>query len=192
MGEAGQITAIGKRLLRWGSMVVLSCYCLAASAQASEASLRVAFVYNFIKFIEWPELPDGELSLCVLGAQEDTRAALTPIDNKVLQNRHIRVTYINQLPLTDDAAIVQELNHCELLYVTEAGGDMPFPQILQPGQLVVMDEADPDDGRVSIALMRTPDNRIEFMVNETAVSRAGVKISSQLLKLAKKWKRGRG
>ena len=191
MGKAGQIKAIGKSLLRWGSMLALSGYCLDVFAQASEASLRVAFVYNFIKFIEWPELPDGELSLCVLGAKEETRAALIPIDNKVLQNRHIRVMYIDHLSPADDAGITQAFSHCELLYVTEAGAGLPFPQTLKAGQLVVKDEADPDDQRVSIALLRTADNRIEFLVNEPAVSHAGVKISSQLLRLTRK-RGGRG
>lgn len=186
MGDAGQIKAMGKSLLRWGFIVVLSCYCLTASAQASEAGLRVAFVYNFIKFIEWPALPDGELSLCVMGAGEDTRAALTPINNKVLQNRRIHVMYIDHLTAADNEDRSRLFNNCELLYVTEAGGQIPFPQTLPPGLLVVMDEANPTDERVAIALLRTTDNRIEFLINDPAVTHAGVKISSQLLKLAKR------
>ncbi len=188
----GQVKAIGQSLLRWGLLLILGGYCLAASAQASEAGLRVAFVYNFIKFIEWPALPDSELSLCVLGAEDETRSALAPIDKKVQQNRSIHVIYMDHISQTNEPDLAQAFSHCELLYVTEVGAAMPLPQILQPGMLLVVDEASPTDERVGIALMRTIDNRIEFQINESAINHAGVKISSQLLRLAKKRQGGRG
>ena len=188
----GQVKAIGQSLLRWGLLLILGGYCLAVSAQASEAGLRVAFVYNFIKFIEWPALLDSELSLCVLGAGDETRSALAPIDNKVQQKRSIQVIYIDHVNETNEPNLTQTFSHCELLYVTEAGAAMPLPQLLQPGMLLVMDEASPTDERVGIALMRTSDNRIEFQINEPAINHAGVKISSQLLRLAKKRQGGRG
>lgn len=178
---AGRVKVMGRGLLRWGLGLILSAQCLIVSAEASEAGLRVAFVYNFIKFIEWPELEGGELSLCVMGAQDATRQALGQLDNKMQQNRRIRVVYIDQV-----ADIQPAVSVCELLYVTEAGVAMPIPETLPPGLLLVVDEASPVDVRVGISLMRTTDNRIEFLINDPAIDHAGVKVSSQLLKLAKK------
>ena len=128
----GQVKAIGQSLLRWGLLLILGGYCLAVSAQASEAGLRVAFVYNFIKFIEWPALLDRELSLCVLGAGDETRSALAPIDNKVQQKRSIQVIYIDHVNETNEPNLTQTFSHCELLYVTEAGAAMPLPQLGAP------------------------------------------------------------
>ena len=53
------------------------------------------------------------------------------------------------------------------------------------GMLLVVDEPEREDGRVGISLNRTHEDRIEFTINDPAVRHAGVKISSQLLKLAK-------
>jgi hypothetical protein len=168
-------------MLRWGLSIILGAHCLVASAQASEAGLRVAFVYNFLKFIEWPELKGDRFSLCALGAQDVARQSLAQLDDKPYQYRRIRVVYIDTV---EDVAT--KLESCQLIYVPATGADMPLPQPFPAGVLLVMDEADANDARVGIALMRTQDNRIEFVINDPAIKQAGVKVSSQLLKLAKK------
>lgn len=151
------------------------------SAQASEAGLRVAFVYNFLKFIEWPERTGDDLYLCVLGATDVTRESLSQINNKSNQKATIRVLFL------DNASDVEpQMGRCHLVYVPTTGADLPLPAALPHGVILVMDEPDQQDGRVAIALNRTREDRIEFQINEPAVKQAGVKVSSQLLKLAKK------
>jgi hypothetical protein len=177
---AGRVKLAGRLMWRWGLGITLSLHCLVASAQASEAGLRVAFVYNFLKFIEWPELQGEQFSLCALAAQGVTRQSLTQLDNKPYEHMRIRVVYIDAV--TD---IASALSSCQLVYVPTTGADMPLPQFFPAGVLLVVDEADPNDGRVGISLQRTADNRIEFVMNEQAIRHAGVKVSSQLLKLAK-------
>jgi len=181
----GRVKLASHLLLRWGLGLTLSAHCLAASAQASEAGLRVAFVYNFLKFIEWPELSGTQFSLCALGAQDVTRQSLVQLENKPYQHRRINVVFIDAV-----ADIPAKLSSCQLLYVPSTGAAMPLPQPFPAGVLLVADEADPADTRVGIALMRTADNRIEFVMNEQSIQQAGVKVSSQLLKLAKKRKDG--
>jgi len=177
---AGRVKLAGRLMLRWGLGIILSLHCLVASAQASEAGLRVAFVYNFLKFIELPELQGAQFSLCALATQGVTRQSLAQLDNKPYEHRRIRVVYI-------DTAIdlPSKLDSCQLLYVPGTGADIQLPQAFPAGVLLVVDEADPNDGRVGISLQRTADNRIEFVMNEQAIQHAGVKVSSQLLKLAK-------
>ncbi|MBS1211669.1 MAG: hypothetical protein H6R26_285, partial [Proteobacteria bacterium] len=36
-------------------------------ADVSEYALKAAFIYNFAKFIEWPDRVDGRLHLCAVG-----------------------------------------------------------------------------------------------------------------------------
>lgn len=182
---AGRVKLAGKLVLRWGLGLILCAHCLVASAQASEAGLRVAFVYNFLKFIEWPALQGSKFTLCALGAQDVTRQSLAQLDNKPYQHRRIQVVYIDS-----PEGVLQQLNSCQLLYVPNTGADLQLPQPFPSGVLLVVDEADPKDARVGISLQRTVDNRIEFVMNEPAIQSAGVKVSSQLLKLAKKRKEG--
>lgn len=183
----GQVKLAGKLLFRWGLGLLLGVHCLMVSAQASEAGLRVAFVYNFLKFIEWPDVPGAKFSLCVFGAQDITRASLAQLDNKIHQHKRISVVYLDEV---ND--IAPQIDSCQLLYVPASGADMPLPQPFPANVLLVVDEADLNDARVGISLIRTQDNRIEFVMNEQAIQHAGVKVSSQLLKLAKKRKGGQG
>lgn len=183
----GRVKLAGKLMLSWGLGLILSAHCLVASAQASEAGLRVAFVYNFLKFIEWPALEGSRFTLCALGAQDVTRQSLAQLDNKPYQYRRIHVVYIDSIE-----EVEQQLNACQLLYVPSSGADIQLPQPFPSGVLLVADDADSNDLRVGISLQRTGDNRIEFVMNEQAIQHAGVKVSSQLLKLAKKRKAGGG
>jgi len=177
---AGRVKLAGHLVRCSGVGIILSLYCLVASAQASEAGLRVAFVYNFLKFMEWPELTGTQFSLCALGAEDITRQSLLQLDNKPYEHRRIRVVYIDKA-----ADLPAKLGACQLLYVPAAGAAMQLPRPFPAGVLLVADDADPKDERVGISLQRTPDNRIEFVMNEQAIQHAGVKVSSQLLKLAK-------
>lgn len=183
----GRVRFAGKSMRCWGVGLLLSLHCLAASAQASEAGLRVAFVYNFLKFIEWPASGSAEFKLCALNAQDVTRQSLAQLDNKQYQQRRIQVVHLDS-----PNHLSQQLNTCQILYVPNSGADFQLPQSFPAGVLLVVDEADANDARVGISLQRTTDNRIEFVMNEAAIQHAGVKVSSQLLKLAKKRKEGNG
>lgn len=184
---AGRVKLAGNPMLHWGLGLIFSAHCLIASAQASEAGLRVAFVYNFLKFIEWSPIDGSRFTLCALGARDTTRQSLAQLENKPYQQQSVHVVYLDS-PDT----LSQQINSCQLLYVPDTGADMQLPQPFPANVLLVVDEADPFDGRVGISLQRTPDSRIEFVMNEQAIQHAGVKVSSQLLKLAKKRKEGAG
>lgn len=183
--DAGQVKLAGQLMFRWGLGLILGVHFFVASAQASEAGLRVAFVYNFLKFIDWPATNSAQFRLCALGAQDITRESLAQLDNKPYQQRRIQVAYIDS-----PKPAAQEFSSCQLLYVPTTGADIPLPQPFPAGVLLVVDEADSQDVRVGISLERTADNRIEFIMNEQAIAHASVKVSSQLLKLAKKRKQG--
>jgi hypothetical protein len=184
LGRWANVT--GRRFVYSGVWVLLATPFFVASAHASEASLRVAFVYNFLKFIEWPQRDEQPISLCALGAEGITRQALAQLEKKSQQHRRIRVVYLDKA-----GDLQQHLTSCQMIYRPDTGARFPIPAQLPPGVLLVADEPDPGDKRVAIALVRTLDNRIEFIINEIAIGQSGVKVSSQLLKLAKKPKRER-
>lgn len=143
--------------------------------------MRVAFVYNFLKFIEWPEREGLPISLCALGAEGMTRQALAYLEKKSHQQRPIDVIYLDK---RND--LETQVSQCQMIYRPDTGADFIVPSQLPPGVLLVADEPHPKDQQVAISLLRTLDNRIEFVINETAIEQAGVRVSSQLLKLAKK------
>lgn len=157
------------------------------SAWPSETGLRIAFVYNFLKFIEWPALSDGApVNLCVFQARHELRELLKDISRRQ-HPRPIQVFFLD-----DVNQVNSTLSGCHLAYMPLTGEEIPLPEELPPGVVLVADEAPLSDGRIAIILQRNAESRIEFLINTQAINHAGVSVSSQLLKLAKNHKGANG
>lgn len=206
MGQQGIYAAKNPGSWRKSYCWVLMVYLLLPMyAWSSEAALRVAFVYNFLKFIEWTpspsesqptpgpssvnptsvEPPVKPLILCALGVQDDMREALDQLNNRSINKRPIVLTYFD-----DNEVLAKRLSTCHLVYWPDSPRRFSMPEPFPGGIVLVADEGHAGKEGVSIGLQRTRDGRIEFTVNEPAVEHAGVRISSQLLKLAKNYRDG--
>jgi hypothetical protein len=167
-----------KRVYMW---FLAALICLPSLAWSSEATLRVAFVYNFIKFIEWPAAASHpSLRLCAMGADGDARYALQQLNGKIVKKQTIELIY-----LSDANSVTHYLSSCQVIYRLQPAFKMALPHPLPEGVLLVSDEMDTLDPSVSISLIRNDEGRIEFDIYSAAVHQAGVNISSQLLKLAR-------
>lgn len=158
-----------------------------ASAWSSEITLQVAFVYNFIKFIDWPaENPSSSLRLCVLGANKDMHEALDQLQGKSANKQVIELVY-----LTNDKLAAHPIESCQMIFRSSRAPAVVLPSPLPKGVVLVTSEQGQDSESASIVMMRNSEGRIEFEINQSAVAQAGVKISSQLLKLAKNTQAGK-
>ena len=168
-------------------MLWLSCLWGAgasASTSASEASLRVAFVFNFSKFIEWPQGYGEVFNLCAFGADDTMQQALEPLAKQAINKHPIAIHYLdNSEPLAEAIA------SCQILYWPSSGKALSLIDSLPKGVVLVVDEAS-STSLASITLMRNDAGRMEFSINQQALSDAGVVVSSQLLKLAKNYQAG--
>jgi hypothetical protein len=161
-------------------ILLIACQSGVASAQISETELRTAFVYNFLKFIQWPHTPKGDLRLCVIAAEEHARQSLTQVEYKPIHGRNVDVIFLD-----DAKTIATQLNLCHMIYVPTSGIHIPLPHLLPKGLVLVKDDPLTNDHQVAIALVRSPNDNIEFWINDKAITQAGVLVSSQLMKLAK-------
>lgn len=158
--------------------------------------MRVAFVYKFIKFIEWPnQVENSPLRLCALGADGDAKAALQPLNGQPVSRQvtggSIFKQAIEVLYLDDPAAVNTHIKTCQMLYRPSHSSPLAIPHPPPTGVFLVADDPLPTDQDVGIALARNDDGRIEFSISSNAVTLAGVNVSSQLLKLAKNSQVGR-
>lgn len=162
-----------------------------AQGASKEASLRVAFVYNFIKFTEWPnQAASPSLHLCVLGADDDAKEALAqlnhqPVITEKIDGKPIIKQAVEVIFLDDPVTTLQQLKSCHILYRPFNSLAIAVPDPLPSGVLMIADDPDVSETNISIALMRRRDGRIEFAISPAAVNQSGVTISSQLFKLAK-------
>jgi hypothetical protein len=150
---------------------------LAHESQILEHQVKTAFLYNFSRFVTWPEatlLDQPEFNLCVIGSDPfDTH--LDKLTGKVVQDRTLVVRRLSSLAMVDD---------CQLLYI---GEDVDLPEVLlllreQP-VLTVSDAAGFIEAGGIIQFMLI-ENRIRFRINVGAANTAGLSISSKLLSLA--------
>jgi hypothetical protein len=159
--------------------IITSLVILPLRAWSSEATLQVAFVYNFIKFIEWPTTEStSSIRLCVVGANKEMYDALNQLDGKTANKLVIELVYI-----TPEMSVNSLIKSCQMVY-QPSRSNILLPSPLPRGVVLVANNPAAEDLDVSIALMRNTQARIEFMVNQSAVTYSGVKMSSQLLKLA--------
>lgn len=168
-----------------------------AQGASEEARVRVAFVYNFIKFTEWPNQAVSEsLRLCVLGADRDTKEALTPLSGQPvitqkIDGKSVVKQAVELIFLDDPTSALQQLKSCHILYRPSRATPIAVPDPLPLGVVLIADEPHPSEANVSIALKRSRAGTIEFSISTAAVNLSGVNISSQMLKLAKNSQGGR-
>jgi hypothetical protein len=151
-----------------------------AQQKATEADVKVAYLFNFAKFTEWPPavLPaGGALTICVLG-DDDFGVALTVLETKTVQGRTVRIRR---------GLRAEDVRGCHVLYfgvVDERMAADARRMAETHGTLTLGDSEGFVERGGMVALVKV-DNRIAFDVNVEATQRANLKLSSQVLKLAR-------
>jgi hypothetical protein len=154
----------------------------AARAQAnapSEYDVKAAFLYNFARFGEWPSgaFSDGvTLRLCVIGG-DPFGPSLAALVGKPVGPRKVEVL---RLDPGDDA------RRCQIAFIGGSNLAATIQIARRLERLPVLTVAEvPDFARSGGAVeFFIVDNRVRFAINPDAAQRAGVTLSSQLLRLA--------
>ena len=152
----------------------------AAATDASDVELRLkaAYIYNFARFVEWPAgTAAGPVRIGVLGHGDLTAPLEEIVRGKSVGGRAIKVTPIGT---------AADAECCEILLIerSESKHEKEIAQALsgKPVLTVSDDENGSKDG-IMIAFQLV-DESVRFQINQEAAARAGLKISSQLLKVA--------
>ncbi len=145
---------------------------------AEEDSIKAGFVLNFAKYTEWPAAALGasELRVCALGAQP-LSGRLSQLQGRQAQGRDIRVRTSTRS---------DELRDCHVLFVA-AGEEGRMDALLRTlGLAPVLTVGDGNDFVESGGMigLKQRAGRIRFDINLGAARRAGLNLSSQVLKLA--------
>lgn len=166
-------------LVRLGA-ILLAMFCAGAqAAPPSEYEVKAAFVHNIAKFVEWPVSisSKGNLRLCLLG-QGAFGLAAGGLRGKLVGSKTWEV-----VPVTARA----NLKDCQVLLIEASeAGDLPrlLGSLKDYPVLTVGDTEGYGEQGVMVNFYLEQD-KVRFEINPAAASRAGLKISSQLLKLAR-------
>jgi hypothetical protein len=164
------------------ALVLVLLLALPVGAQELEYQLKAAFLYNFVKFVEWPpEAFAGErspLTICVYGADPFGDTLDGVVRGETLGERSLLV----QRPEALD-----DLRDCHVLFVSRSERQR-MPEILSRVEgAPVLTVGDTDGflragGMINFVL---EENKVRFLINPEAAGRSSLRISSKLLRLAK-------
>lgn len=151
----------------------------AQQSKPEEYQVKAVYLYNFGKFIDWPPVAarDDSFAICVLG-RDPFGAAL---DSTVAgESIHDKKLVARRIPAAQEAA------NCRILFISdsEAGRvKQVLSTVEKNGVLTVSDLPDftANGGMIQFVVR---ENKVRFEVNLTATEKAGLTLSSQLLKVA--------
>ena len=146
-------------------------------AQVSPFAAKAALLLNFVRFSEWPAsvTPAGALlTLCVVG-DEALESALSQIVKGQIVSGH--TLDVRRVTAADEA------RGCALLYVDDASRGLA--QRLQDLPVLTVSDAPRFSATDGIVELTLENGHMGFSVNVDAANRSGVKLSSQLLRLAR-------
>jgi hypothetical protein len=165
-----------------GFVAVLLLTSAVAGAQgAVEPALKAAFLYNFVKFTEWPAeaVPsDGSIRLCVLGDEAVGTALEQTVKNRQVGGRSLTVVRVN----VDDA-----LSPCSILYITglDHRRSAQLVERIKTASVFTVSDLDGFAALGGVGQLFAENGKMRFALNPTSAQRAGLRLSSKLLALAK-------
>jgi len=156
----------------------LTVTCAAAqAAPAKEYEVKAAFIHNIAKFVEWPPRSAGSLKLCVIG-QDPFGSALDALDAKPIGD-----TVWEVLPVRRNS----NLRGCGVLFIpaSENNNLKPILTSIQGSAVLTVGDTPGYAEQGVMVNFYLEQNKVRLEINKDAAGRAGFKISSQLLKLAR-------
>ena len=166
---------------------------LSTADQEKEYKVKAAFVYNFMKFVEWSSMEMGEgfkssddMVLSVVGDNPFGRS-LDALETKSINDKKISISYFEYSQLFNQESLAK-LRESHVLFVCQSEKEH-YSEILGYFEgkciLTIGDEREfaAGSGMISFGIER---GKICFDINFNNAKESGVKISAKLLKLARK------
>jgi len=162
--------------------IVDSSALIAQTKAATEYQVKAAFLYNFAKFVDWPPsaFTDAKqpLEICVYGRDPFGTVLEDALLGKTIGERRVGLGRAMQF---------QDLAGCQIVFVG-ASAHESAPDLanrLKGRAVLLVGESDGFAASGGTIQFTIEDSRVHFVINPDAADRAGLKISSKLLALAK-------
>lgn len=150
----------------------------ALAEELQEYQVKAAFLFNFGKFIDWPEESlQGDFRICVFGQDPFGEILENTLAGKNLKNRSIQLNRIQN---------IQAAARCQILFLgaTEQARISEILKSIKEGGVLTVGETEDFNKKGGMIQFILKENKVRFSINSSASEKGKLKISSQLLKLA--------
>ena len=146
----------------------------------TEYEVKAAYIYNFAKFIEWPATFRDRLDVihvCVIG-DDPFGSSLATIEGKPVGKRRIGIRNLPSL---------QNTGGCEILFIANSEeGDLDrIVEAVNGSPVLTIGDTKGFTRQGVMINFYMENNKVLFEINPKAAMRAGLKISSTLLRIAR-------
>jgi len=143
-----------------------------------ESDVKAAFIFNFTKFVEWPDqdVNSGRLVIGYWG-DENLIDNLKKLDGRKSLNRHVEVRKISDLCETEKV-------HVLVISRDRFLDKKTLKELSERHVLTISEGLDSLEKGIILTLFKE-DNKIRFAVNLKSADLSKLRISSRLLKLAR-------
>jgi hypothetical protein len=176
------------RTIRHCSLILVLAACLdvgrpalAMGVSAPEYAIKAVFLYNFVKYAEWPASPEplSPIVIAVIGEDPFGSALDDAVRDRVVRSRPLVVVRYSSL---------RNVKPCHVAFVSasEAGHAKEAVQALARYSALVVGDTQELAQAGAVINFVTDGGKVRFDVNQAAARHSGIVVSSQLLKLARR------
>lgn len=160
-------------------LCLVSAVCAQSQARPSEYQVKAAYLYNFGKFVNWPDSGQTEFHLCVLGDDPFGDNLDSTITNATINGKKVAARRLSS---------VQDAEGCEIAFIAASESARLERDLAALKKLHVLTVSDMPDflRRGGIIQFVEEDRKVRFQVNLKAAQESGFTLSSELLKVAAK------
>jgi hypothetical protein len=170
-------------------IVVIVCWffnvfpaALSLNGESAEYPVKLAFLYNFTKFVEWPadsySDPGAPLAICIVGHDPFSPDIEGTLRTRTAWGHPVQV-------LSTKPAETLSMCHMVFIPVTEKDQAGRIVRNLRGSSTLTVGETDGFAAMGGIINLTVEKSAIHFEINRLAADRAHLKISARLLTLAK-------
>ncbi len=164
------------------SVVLMLMLGLSHWSKAQDYKYHSLFIYNFSRYIEWPDTQSsGDFVICVVGDEQAYQDMVAfSQKKKTVKNRNLVIKKCKTL---------QEVSKSNIVFVTKSSSvawrDVE-QKLRDSGTLLITEQRGIAKSGAHINFVKTSESKIGFEINTASTEEAGLRVASSLAMLAYK------
>jgi len=161
-------------------MVLIPSYTRAEQSKPGEYEVKAAFLYNFVKFVEWPDAKKTRagriINICILG-QDPFGDALDFIQNETVQGLRLVVKRVAR----------QHTGDCQVLFISNSEREdiRHILGLVKALNVLTVGDTEGFAQKGVIINFYIEEGKVRFEINLNALKRSELSISSKVMHLAR-------
>jgi hypothetical protein len=149
----------------------------------SEYQVKALYLYYFAKFVDWPATTfaskTAPIVIGIIGNDAFSNLVIEATRNKAIQEHPV---VVRRLKWSDN------IRSCNIVFVDiyESKGFVQFSGVLQSSSILTVTEMEESQQNKGIMNLFIEGGRVQFEIDAAAAEKAQLRISSKLLRMARK------